>query len=164
MRGMETTARLPEALQPGADNASVWPIRVYYEDTDAGGIVFYANYLKFFERARTEWLRGCGIDQHRLAAGSDVQFVVRSTAVDYRAPARLDDVLTIVSRVERLGRASVDFIQAAWRGETLLAAGNIRVACVEKTAMRPIPIPADVDAALRRGPGIAPAAVSTASR
>jgi len=164
MRGMETTARLPEALQPGTDNGFVWPIRVYYEDTDAGGIVFYANYLKFFERARTEWLRGCGIDQHRLAAETGALFVVRSTAVDYRAPARLDDVLTIVSRVTRLGRASVDFEQAAWRGELLLVTSHIRVACVEQTALRPIPVPDDVHAALRRGPGKDRAAVSTATR
>lgn len=164
MRGMENTARLPEALHPGADNASVWPIRVYYEDTDAGGIVFYANYLKFFERARTEWLRGCGIDQQRLAATTGTLFVVRSTAVDYRAPARLDEVLTVVSRVERLGRASVHFAQAAWRGDALLATGNVRVASVEETNLRPIPIPDDVYAALRRGPGIAQGAVSTATR
>jgi len=152
MRGMETTTRLPEALQPGADNGFEWPIRVYYEDTDAGGIVFYANYLKFFERARTEWLRACGVDQHRLAAEAGALFVVRRTALDYRSPARLDEVLTVVSRVERLGRASVDFAQAAWRGDTLLATGGIRVACVEAAAMRPIPIPERVHAALRRGP------------
>lgn len=164
MRGMETTAPLPEALRPGVENGFVWPIRVYYEDTDAGGIVFYANYLKFFERARTEWLRGCGIDQHRLAAEAGVLFVVRSTAVDYRAPARLDDELTIVSCVERLGRASVDFMQAAWRGDALLATGNIRVACVAQNALRPLPIPGHVHAALRRGPGKAPAALSTATR
>jgi len=164
MRGMENTARLPEALQPGVDNASVWPIRVYYEDTDAGGIVFYANYLKFFERARTEWLRGCGVDQHQLAMRDRVLFVVRSTAVDYRSPARLDELLSIVSRVERLGRASVDFMQAAWRGNALLATGTIRVACVDATTMRPIPIPDHVYAALRRGQGNGPAAVSTATR
>lgn len=164
MRGMENTARLPEGLQPGADNASVWPIRVYYEDTDAGGIVFYANYLKFFERARTEWLRGCGIDQHELATKAGILFVVRSTAVDYRAPARLDELLTVVSRVERIGRASVDFMQAAWRGDALLATGGIRVACVAATTMRPTPIPDDVYAALRRRSGNGPAAVSTATR
>ncbi|WP_134045711.1 tol-pal system-associated acyl-CoA thioesterase [Paraburkholderia caballeronis] len=168
MRGMETSARPPEAAQSGADHGFIWPIRVYYEDTDAGGIVFYANYLKFFERARTEWLRACGVDQHRLAAESGALFVVRSTALDYRAPARLDDLLTIVSRIERLGRASVDFMQEAWRGDTLLATGSIRVACVEKTAMRPAPIPRHVHDALRRGPDNRPqkhpAVVSTASR
>ena len=79
---------------PGTEIGFTWPIRVYYEDTDAGGIVFYANYLKFFERARTEWLRACGVDQNRLVDEAGAIFVVRSTAVDYRAPARLDDVST----------------------------------------------------------------------
>ena len=89
--------------QPGAEIGYTWPIRVYYEDTDAGGIVFYANYLKFFERARTEWLRACGVDQNRLAEETGAIFIVRSTAVDYRAPARLDDVVRVVCRIERLG-------------------------------------------------------------
>jgi acyl-CoA thioester hydrolase len=149
--------------QPGAEIGFVWPIRVYYEDTDAGGIVFYANYLKFFERARTEWLRACGIDQRRLAAETGALFVVRSTALDYRAPARLDDMLNIVSRIERLGRASVDFSQEAWLGSTLLATGTIRVGCVDSVALRPAAIPPPVLAALRRGPDSNGASVSTAS-
>ena len=90
-------------------------MRVYYEDTDAGGIVFYANYLKFFERARTEWLRACGIDQRQLADDTDAIFVVRSTSLDYRAPARLDDTLAITSRPGRIGRASVEFAQEVVR-------------------------------------------------
>jgi acyl-CoA thioester hydrolase len=134
---------------------------VYYEDTDAGGIVFYANYLKFFERARTEWLRACGIDQNRLADETGAIFIVRSTAVDYRAPARLDDVVKVVSRIERLGRASVDFAQEAWREGTLLATGSIRVGCVERTALRPAAIPPQVLAALRRGPSVRDGGVST---
>jgi acyl-CoA thioester hydrolase len=147
--------------QPGAEIGFTWPIRVYYEDTDAGGIVFYANYLKFFERARTEWLRACGVDQNRLANETGAIFIVRSTAVDYRAPARLDDVVNVVSRIERLGRASVDFAQEAWRDGTLLAVGSIRVGCVERTALRPAAIPPPVLAALRRGPGIGEGGVST---
>ncbi|MGF6769135.1 acyl-CoA thioester hydrolase [Paraburkholderia sp. GAS199] len=139
--------------QPGTEIGFTWPIRVYYEDTDAGGIVFYANYLKFFERARTEWLRACGVDQNRLAEETDAIFIVRSTAVDYRAPARLDDVIEIVSRIERLGRASVDFAQEAWRSGTLLATGTIRVGCVDRSNLRPAAIPSPVLAALRRGPG-----------
>ncbi|MGT2472183.1 tol-pal system-associated acyl-CoA thioesterase [Paraburkholderia terrae] len=146
--------------QSGAEIGFVWPIRVYYEDTDAGGIVFYANYLKFFERARTEWLRACGIDQRKLAEESGALFVVRSTALDYRAPARLDDMLRIVSRIERLGRASVDFAQEAWRDDTLLATGTIRVGCVDSQSMKPAAIPPSVHAALRREPG---PSVSTAS-
>ncbi|WP_345812962.1 tol-pal system-associated acyl-CoA thioesterase [Paraburkholderia sp. PREW-6R] len=148
MRRMNTSTS-----QPGAENGYMWPIRVYYEDTDAGGIVFYANYLKFFERARTEWLRACGVDQHRLAEESGAIFIVRSTAVDYRAPARLDDVINVVSRIERVGRASVDFAQEAWRSGMLLAKGSIRVGCVDRIALRPAAIPPPVLAALRRGPG-----------
>ncbi|MDQ0621793.1 tol-pal system-associated acyl-CoA thioesterase [Paraburkholderia graminis] len=147
--------------QPGAEIGHTWGIRVYYEDTDAGGIVFYANYLKFFERARTEWLRACGIDQNRLADETGAIFIVRSTAVDYRAPARLDDVVKVVSRIERLGKASVDFVQEAWRDGTLLATGSIRVGCVERTALRPAAIPSPVLAALRRGPGVGEGGVST---
>jgi len=154
---------LSESQQTGAEIGFVWPIRVYYEDTDAGGIVFYANYLKFFERARTEWLRACGIDQSRLAEETGALFIVRSTALDYRAPARLDDMLKIVSRVERLGRASVEFAQEAWRGDTLLATGSIRVGCVDSAALRPAAIPPPVLAALRRGPESNGASVSTAS-
>jgi acyl-CoA thioester hydrolase len=134
-----------------------WPIRVYYEDTDAGGIVFYANYLKFFERARTEWLRACGIDQQRLAESDGIVFVVRRTAVDYSAPARLDDTIRIVSRIERLGRASVDFHQEAWRGDTLLATGDVRVASVNRATIRPAAVPDSVLDGLRRGPHAAPA-------
>jgi len=129
-----------------------WPIRVYYEDTDAGGIVFYANYLKFFERARTEWLRACGIDQQRLADANDVLFVVRRTAVEYSSPARLDDVIRVVSRIERLGRASVDFHQEAWRDGVLLASGDIRVASVDRASIRPAAIPDAVLDGLKRGP------------
>lgn len=129
-----------------------WPIRVYYEDTDAGGIVFFANYLKFFERARTEWLRACGIDQRKLAEENGVVFIVSETAVQYRAPARLDDVLTIASRIERLGKASVEFVQEAWRGERLLAVGTIRVGCVDLATLRPIALPVPVSDALRRDP------------
>jgi acyl-CoA thioester hydrolase len=153
--------------QSGAEIGSfggfIWPIRVYYEDTDAGGIVFYANYLKFFERARTEWLRACGIDQRKLAEETGALFVVRSTALDYRAPARLDDMLRIVSRIEKLGRASVDFAQEAWRGDTLLATGTIRVGCVDSKSMKPAAIPPPVHAALRHGPDSTGASMSTAA-
>ena len=131
-----------------------WPIRVYYEDTDAGGIVFYANYLKFFERARTEWLRACGIDQHKLIESDGVVFVVKRTAVDYSAPARLDDVVRVASRIERLGRASVDFHQEAWRDGVLLAAGDIRVASVDHSSFRPTGIPKAVLEGLKRGPAV----------
>jgi acyl-CoA thioester hydrolase len=149
MRDMKTPG---SQGKPGAEIGFTWPIRVYYEDTDAGGIVFYANYLKFFERARTEWLRACGIEQSRLASETGTLFIVCSTALDYRSPARLDDSLAIVSRIERLGRATVDFMQEAWREGTLLATGSIRIGCVDAAALRPTAIPPAVLAALRRGP------------
>lgn len=161
MRGMERFTSKTDAASPSAGSDFSWPVRVYYEDTDAGGIVFYANYLKFFERARTEWLRACGIDQRRLAEQTGVLFVVRSTALDYRSPARLDDIVTTVSRIEKLGRASVDFMQEAWRSGTLLAKGSIKVACVDGAAMRPAPIPGHVHDALKRGPQKDLLAVST---
>ncbi|MFC3108230.1 tol-pal system-associated acyl-CoA thioesterase [Undibacterium arcticum] len=121
-----------------------WNIRVYYEDTDTGGVVFYANYLKFFERARTEWLRAAGVGQQALSETHGVMFIVKSTAVDYHAPARLDDLLTVTVVVEKLGRASVQFMQQAWRGEQLLSSGRIKVGCVDVNSFRPSPIPAEV--------------------
>jgi acyl-CoA thioester hydrolase len=123
-----------------------WDVRVYYEDTDAGGIVFYANYLKFFERARTEWLRAAGIGQQALGEQDGRIFVVRSTAVDYFSPARLDDCLRLSVVVEKLGRASVDFFQEARRAgqDAVLCSGRIRVACVNAQSLKPAPIPARV--------------------
>lgn len=123
-----------------ADNFT-WHIRVYYEDTDTGGVVFYANYLKFFERARTEWLRAAGIEQQILAETHQVMFVVKSTAVDYHAPARLDDELKLTVVVEKLGRASVQFVQEAWRGQQRLVTARIKVACVETNTIRPCALP-----------------------
>lgn len=126
-----------------------WPVRVYYEDTDAGGIVYYANYLKFYERARTEWLRSLGIGQQELLGGEGVAFVVRSAAVEYLAAARLDDEVTLTLRVEKLGRASVQFAQQAWRGDTLLSSASVKVACVDAATMRPRSLP-DLAAAKMR--------------
>jgi acyl-CoA thioester hydrolase len=121
-----------------------WMLRVYYEDTDAGGIVFYANYLKFFERARTEWLRAAGVNQQQMVAQHQAMFVVKSTAVEYHAPARLDDEIRVAVIVERLGRASVQFIQQAWCGDRLLCSGKIKVGCVDALSLRPSAIPEPV--------------------
>jgi acyl-CoA thioester hydrolase len=118
-----------------------WTVRVYYEDTDAGGIVYYANYLKFFERARTEWLRSLGIHQQDLLTTEGAAFVVRSASVDYLNAARLDDQLTLRSSIEKLGRASVQFAQQAWRGDTLLASAQVKVGCVDAATLRPRSIP-----------------------
>src|SRR4051794_21332991 len=100
--------------QPGTEIGYTWPIRVYYEDTDAGGIVFYANYLKFFERARTEWLRSLGIEQRALREETGGIFVVGETTVRYHRPARLDDELLVTARIQESGRASLIIAQQAF--------------------------------------------------
>ena len=120
------------------------PIRVYWEDTDAGGIVFYANYLKFFERARTEWLRALGIGQHALREETGGMFVVSETAVKYHRPAKLDDQLRVTATLAEGGRASLVIAQQAWLGETLLCEGTIRIGWVDATAMKPARIPTSV--------------------
>ncbi|HAV35564.1 MAG TPA: tol-pal system-associated acyl-CoA thioesterase [Massilia sp.] len=121
-----------------------WPVRVYYEDTDAGGIVFYANYLKFFERARTEWLRAAGINQQELIATDNAGFVVKSATIDYHAPARLDDELRLTLVIEKLGRASVQFAQKAYKGDTLLVEASVKVGCVDLATVRPRSLPEHV--------------------
>lgn len=126
-----------------------WTVRVYYEDTDAGGIVYYANYLKFFERARTEWLRSLGIDQQALRDQDGAIFVVSNASIDYVASARLDDEVKVTLKVEKLGRASVQFAQQAWRDDTLLSSADVKVACVDAVTMRPRTLP-DLAAAKMR--------------
>jgi acyl-CoA thioester hydrolase len=118
---------------------------VYWEDTDAGGVVFYANYLKFFERARTEWLRSLGFEQERLRAQSGAIFIVTETRLRYLRPARLDDLLAVTVQVEHAGRAQMTIAQQAWRpsaeGDVLLAEGTIRIGCVDAGTFRPQRIP-----------------------
>ena len=121
-----------------------WPVRIYWEDTDAGGIVFYANYLKFFERARTEWLRARGIGQQRLREHTGAMFVVLDTQLTCLRPARLDDLLEVTVEPARAGGASLVFRQGAWRGAELLAEGTIRVACVDAASLTPRRLPASV--------------------
>jgi acyl-CoA thioester hydrolase len=106
------------------------PLRVYWEDTDAGGIVFYANYLRFFERARTEWLRHLGCEQQALRDATGAMFVVTQTSTRYRAPARLDDMLRVTVQLRHAGKASMQIEQQAWRGDTLLADGEVHIGCV----------------------------------
>jgi acyl-CoA thioester hydrolase len=116
-------------------------VRVYWEDTDAGGVVFYANYLKFFERARTEWLRGFGVSQELLRTEEQAMFIVSETALRYLQPARLDDLLRITVQTRELGKASLVVVQQAWRDDTLLAEGSIRIGCVDAGTFRPRRIP-----------------------
>ncbi|MCE4555851.1 tol-pal system-associated acyl-CoA thioesterase [Roseateles cellulosilyticus] len=129
-------------------NRFEFAVRVYWEDTDAGGIVFYANYLKFFERARTEWLRAAGVEQHRLREDTGLMFVVADTRVRYVAPARLDDLLTVTVAPEPAGKASLVVRQRALRGDTLLAEGEIRIGCVRAHDLKPQRLPDDVVAAI----------------
>lgn len=124
------------------------PLRVYWEDTDAGGIVFYANFLKFFERARTEWLRSLGVGQQALREATGAIFIVTDTQVHYRAPARLDDTLDVTVALRELGRVSMRIAQQAWRGSTLLAEGDIRIGCVDHGTFKPRRIPTEITARL----------------
>ena len=119
-------------------------LRVYWEDTDAGGVVFYANYLKFFERARTEWLRALGVGQEALRSADGVLFVVAESRVRYRLPARLDDEIDVTVELREPGRASLLVEQHAWRGADLLADGEIRIGCVDAGTFRPVRIPPSV--------------------
>jgi len=130
------------------------PIRIYWEDTDAGGIVFYANYLKFFERARTEWLRALGFGQQVLRDQSGGMFVVSETAVKYHSPARLDDTLIVTAALQNGGKASLTIAQRAYlraegQDDRLLAEGTIRLGWVDSTTLKPGRIPAPVLEALK---------------
>ena len=121
-----------------------FPMRVYWEDTDAGGVVFYANYLKFFERARTEWLRSFGYSQEQLRHDIGAIFIVTDTSVRYLRPARLDDEVQVTVDLGRRTPARMAFVQQAWRGDELLAEGTIGVACVHAGTFRPRAIPTDL--------------------
>ncbi|MEW6120161.1 MAG: tol-pal system-associated acyl-CoA thioesterase [Pseudomonadota bacterium] len=130
--------------------AYVWPVRVYWEDTDAGGVVYYANYLKFLERARSEWLRSLGFEQDVLRDEDGVVFVVRRVEIDYLAPARFNDALDVTVERVALGRASLDIEQAILRGPTRLVTARVKLACVDAVMFKPAKIPATLlDAAGR---------------
>ncbi len=122
-------------------------IRVYYEDTDLAGVVYYANYLKFMERGRTEALRAAGIDQVRLREASGLVFVVRSLSIDYLAPARFDDLIEVTTRITRLRGASVEMAQEVRRDGASLARAAVTAACMD-AAGRPARMPAAVKQAL----------------
>jgi acyl-CoA thioester hydrolase len=132
-----------------------WPIRVYYEDTDSSGVVYYANYLRFMERARTEWLRSLGFEQDRLSRDEGTVFVVHSASIEFLRPARFNDLLTVISGLQHRGRASLTFTQNIIRQQEAsqpCCTGKVKVACVNADSFRPQPIPepllkelADVD-------------------
>ena len=119
------------------------PLRVYIEDTDAGGIVYYVNYLKYMERSRTEFLRALGYDKPAILDGG-LLLVVHSAQVNYRRPARLDDLLQITAQLHKLARTYVEFQQQVLRNGELLCEGIIRIACVQASTMRPVALPAAI--------------------
>jgi acyl-CoA thioester hydrolase len=128
-----------------------WPARVYWEDTDGGGIVYYANYLRFLERARTEWLRSLGHSQHELARTAGILFAVSGLSVEYRRPARLDDELTITCDPRRERATVLRFAQRVYRGgagstDNLLVEADVRVVCVDARTLKPKRLPDFLDA------------------
>jgi acyl-CoA thioester hydrolase len=134
-------------LPPKPNDFSI-PVRVYYEDTDAGGVVYYANYLKFFERCRTEWLRATGYQQEDLLLDSGIVFMVRSVNIEYRKPARLDDIVRVSLKVEKISRVQIFFRQHVLRAHPLLentweelVSGTIQIVCVNSALLKSTPIP-----------------------
>ena len=129
-----------------------WPVRVYYEDTDSGGVVYYANYLKFMERARTEFLRSAGFEQDRLQQEFGIIFAVHSASIEYKKPARFNDELQVQTSISSLGRASINFKQSIYlrssssasESPVLLAAAEIKIACLHAEKFSPRSIPKTV--------------------
>ena len=135
---------------PPAPRFSI-PCRIYWEDTDAGGVVYYANYLKFLERCRTDWLRALGIDQNRLRAERQLQFAVVSITVDFLRPAILNDEILVTAELERLSGATIVFKQTILRADVQLIDASARVACLDSGTLKPRPIPKDLFVEWRNG-------------
>lgn len=127
-----------------------WPVRVYYEDTDLGGVVYYANYLKFMERARTEWLRAGGVDLDRLHAERGLLFVITACEVRYHLPARFSDMLDVTVRPLETRRSRFTVEQHVRRGDQLLVAGRVTAACIDAASFKPRAIPPDIIAEMNR--------------
>ena len=121
-----------------------WPVRVYYEDTDAGGVVYYANYLSFMERARTEWLRALGFEQPALAAEPGVLFVVRAVNIDYLKPSRFNDSLQVTVEVVNVGGSRIRFLQRVLRGDEEIVRADVDVVCVNTDTFRPVRVPREM--------------------
>ncbi|MFN3749988.1 MAG: tol-pal system-associated acyl-CoA thioesterase [Thiobacillus sp.] len=126
----------------------VWPVRVYWEDTDAGGVVYYANYLRFMERARSEWLRSRGFEQDVLRDEAGVVFVVRRVEIDYLAPARFNDALEVSVVLHETGRASIVVRQELLRGDARLVQAEVTLACVDAARFKPVRMPESLVQAL----------------
>ncbi len=119
----------------------LWPVRVYYEDTDAGGVVYHSNYLSYMERARTEWLRKLGYSQASMAAELGVVFAVRHAELDFKSPARLDDELVVDTIIINYRKTSLVFKQTIMKGEYVLCAGQVTIVCINADSFRPCAIP-----------------------
>jgi acyl-CoA thioester hydrolase len=148
------------------DSVFEWPVRVYYEDTDAGGVVYHARYLQFMERARTEWLRALGFEQQRLREEQGVLFAVRRMALEFVRPARFDQSLTVTAVVTGCGRASIDFAQQVVDAAdgALCCRATVNVACLEASRLRPVRIPQAMQDALVPGDAGAAAGVRSDGR
>jgi len=131
----------------------LWPVRVYYEDTDSGGVVYYANYLKFMERARTEWLRHLGFEQDELIQKEAVIFAVRSVQVDYLLPARFNDELSVSAKLTEQGRASLTIEQSIIRvvDNSLLCKGTVKIVSLRPDSFKPCAIPKNIKLKLEQG-------------
>jgi len=117
------------------------PVRIYYEDTDTGGVVYHANYIKFMERARTEWLRAAGFEQDELRRREGVIFAVSAVEIQFHKPARFNELVSVSVDLERRGAASLSLTQEVRRGEELLSSANVRIACIDAERFVPVPIP-----------------------
>lgn len=121
-----------------------WPVRVYYEDTDSGGVVYHSNYLNFMERARTEWLRHLGFEQTTLKDALHIIFVVHSMQLKFKKPAKFNDLLTVSSELEKVGRGSLSFLQKITNNNQLLVQAQVKLACVDALTFKPVAIPKPV--------------------
>ncbi len=123
------------------DKIFSWPVRVYFQDTDAGGVVYHASYLNFMERARTEWLRTHGYSNAGLMKHLGVLFVVRTLKLDYLKPALLDDSLSVTVQIKDAGRSRVTLLQSVWRGDEVLSNGEVHLVCVSAEGFKPVSVP-----------------------
>jgi acyl-CoA thioester hydrolase len=118
-----------------------WPVRVYFQDTDAGGVVYHASYVNFMERSRTEWLRTFGYSNAGLMKELGMVFVVRSLKLDYLKPALLDDLVTVTAQIKEIGRSRVSILQTVLRGEDVLIEGEVHLVCVDMETFKPVSVP-----------------------
>jgi acyl-CoA thioester hydrolase len=145
-RGNRASLLSPHASRPRFR----WPVRVYYEDTDSGGVVYYANYLRFLERARTEWLRALGFELTALSAVHGIAFVVRSISLDYLKPARLNDELEVTVEPVESGASRIELAQRVRCGGDELVTARVELACVNTATFKPVRIPGPVIAKIAK--------------